>query len=31
YSSFSQSGLVDQLVFEGYTPEKAEYGANAAY
>ncbi len=26
FSSFSHSGLVDQLVFEGFTPEQAEYG-----
>ena len=28
YASFSRSGLVDQLLFEGCTPEQAEYGAS---
>ncbi|MET3706488.1 hypothetical protein ABIB17_001104 [Arthrobacter sp. UYEF6] len=28
YTSFSRSGLVDQLLFEGFTPEQAEYGAS---
>jgi hypothetical protein len=27
-TSFSRSGLVDQLLFEGFTPEQAEYGAS---
>ncbi len=27
--SFSRSGLVNQLVFEGYTPEQAEHGASS--
>jgi len=26
YSAFSESGLADQLEFEGYTPEEAAYG-----
>ncbi len=31
-SSFSRDGLIDQLVFEGYTQEEAEYGvAQAGY
>ncbi len=25
--AFSRQGLIDQLTFEGYTPEEAEYGA----
>ena len=28
YSSFSRSGLIGQLMFEGFTPEQAEYGVN---
>ena len=28
YSSFSRQGLVDQLKFEGFTPEQAEYGVS---
>ena len=28
YSSFSRSGLIDQLLFEGFTPEQAEYGVS---
>jgi hypothetical protein len=31
YTSFSRQGLVDQLVFEGFTSEQAEYGASQAY
>lgn len=31
FSSFSLSGLVDQLKYDGFTPEQAEYGANTAY
>ena len=31
YMSFSKSGLIDQLEFEGFTPAQAEYGANAVY
>lgn len=27
--SFSKSGLIDQLEFEGHTAEEAEYGASA--
>ena len=27
--SFSRSGLIQQLVFEGFTQEEAEYGVNA--
>ena len=26
YSAFSRTGLIDQLVFEGYTQAQAEYG-----
>jgi hypothetical protein len=29
YSS-SRSGLIEQLMFEGYTREQAEFGVNAA-
>ena len=29
YSSFSRQGLIDQLIFEGFTAEQAEYGASA--
>ncbi len=28
YTSFSRKGLIDQLVFEGFTPEQAEYGVD---
>lgn len=28
FTSFSHSGLVDQLVYEGFTPEQAEYGVS---
>jgi hypothetical protein len=28
YTSFSRSGLVDQLIYEGFTPEQAEYGVS---
>ena len=28
-SSFSRSGLIDQLLFEGFTQEQAEYGVTA--
>ncbi len=28
-SSFSRSGLMDQLKFEGFTEEQAEYGVTA--
>jgi hypothetical protein len=28
FSSFSRPGLVDQLMYEGFTPEQAEYGAS---
>ena len=28
YSSFSDSGLYDQLIFEGYTAEEAQYAIN---
>jgi hypothetical protein len=31
YTSFSLSGLVDQLKAEGFTPSEAQYGANTAY
>jgi len=26
--AFSRSGLIEQLEYEGYTPEQAEYGVN---
>jgi len=29
YSSFSRGGLVEQLEFEGFTTEQAEYGVTA--
>lgn len=29
YSSFSHQGLVEQLVYEGFSQEQAEYGASA--
>ncbi len=29
YSSFSRSGLIEQLEYEGFTSEQAEYGATA--
>ena len=29
FSSFSRSGLIDQLVFEGFSQAEAEYGADA--
>ena len=28
YTAFSRSGLIDQLIYEGFTPEQAEYGVN---
>ena len=28
-SSFSRSGLIDQLKYEGFTNDQAEYGASA--
>ncbi|WP_343206268.1 Ltp family lipoprotein [Arthrobacter yangruifuii] len=28
FMGFSHAGLVDQLMFEGYTPEQAEYGVS---
>jgi hypothetical protein len=28
YSSFSAQGLYDQLLYEGFTPEQAEYGVS---
>jgi len=27
-NSFSRSGLIDQLLFEGFTPEQAKYGVS---
>jgi Host cell surface-exposed lipoprotein len=30
YTSFSRSGLIDQLVYEGFSAEDATYGADAA-
>jgi hypothetical protein len=29
YTAFSKSGLVDQLVFEGFTQEQATHGADS--
>jgi Host cell surface-exposed lipoprotein len=31
FTSFSQSGLVSRLEFDGFTPSQAQYGASAAY
>ena len=28
FTSFSRSGLIDQLMFEGYTAEQAEHGVS---
>ena len=28
FSSFSRQGLVDQLAYEGFTPEQAEFGVS---
>lgn len=28
FTAFSRSGLIDQLIFEGFTPEQAEYGVS---
>jgi hypothetical protein len=28
YSSFSRQGLLDQLLYEGFTPSEAEYGVS---
>lgn len=28
YTSFSRSGLIDQLIFEGFSPEQAEHGVS---
>lgn len=28
FTSFSRSGLIDQLLFEGFTREQAEYGVD---
>lgn len=30
FSGFSRSGLIEQLVFEGYTQEQATYGVDQA-
>jgi colicin import membrane protein len=30
YTAFSRSGLIDQLMFEGYSREQAEYGVTQA-
>jgi hypothetical protein len=30
FKAFSHAGLVQQLVFEGFTPEQAEHGTTAA-
>ncbi|GGC61349.1 Ltp family lipoprotein [Hoyosella rhizosphaerae] len=29
YTSFSRQGLIDQLIYEGFTPSQAEYGVTA--
>ena len=29
YSSFSRDGLIDQLLYEGFTQEEAEHGADS--
>ena len=31
YSSFSKSGLIEQLEYEGFTSAQAQYGADTAY
>lgn len=31
YESFSESGLVQQLEYEGYTSSQAEYGVSNSY
>lgn len=31
FTSFSPSGLVNQLEFDGFTPSEAQYGADTAY
>ena len=31
YTSFSKSGLIEQLEYEGFTPAQAQYGADTAY
>ena len=31
YTSFSRQGLIDQLLYEGFTPEQAEYGVAQEY
>ncbi|MFB9074991.1 Ltp family lipoprotein [Citricoccus parietis] len=28
YTSFSRAGLIDQLIFEGFTAEQAQYGVS---
>lgn len=28
YTAFSRSGLIDQLVFEGFTAKQAKYGVS---
>lgn len=29
YTAFSRSGLIDQLVYEGFTPEDSAYGVDS--
>lgn len=29
YTSFSRQGLIDQLIYEGFSQEQAEHGASA--
>jgi hypothetical protein len=31
FTSFSRQGLVEQLIFEGFSPAEAEYGAAREY
>ena len=31
YTAFSRQGLIDQLLYEGFTPEQAEYGVAQEY
>jgi hypothetical protein len=31
YTAFSRQGLIDQLLYEGFTPDQAEYGVAQEY
>jgi host cell surface-exposed lipoprotein/uncharacterized protein DUF2510 len=31
FTSFSKDGLINQLEYDGFTPDQAQYGANTAY